>query len=816
MSAGALARRRGVRTFISPGEYGAREARSGSLSGYAADVRLRDFLARWGWSFALVASVLAPSSARAELDTFRTGDGHSGAKTVTALRTVVNSYAPLAASAGAGDTQLTIGSIVGDPAGFAANDLVAIWTATGNNPAATGLYELARVKTAVGSTLTLTKPITVYPPDLTTFVAGITQVVRVPEFTTVNVPSGTSIAAVPWTGDPVSGFSGGILFFLASGAVTVNGALDADKAGFRGGALDDAAETNTSCPSGDGLPVNGYAPKGEGTRSAVPGTPIGGRLYSTNGGGGGNCVQNGGGGGAHYGGGGFGGYAILGQGLGGLGGQPVPYSLVTSDDQTGQFIKPRIMFGGGGGAGEQKHGVGSAGGEGGGAMIIRAGSLTGAGTISADGESAASAGLDALNHSDGAGGGGAGGAIFIRLAGPLSCGALSASGGNGGNTSAGTSSAWGPGGGGGGGHLFLQGTFGSCPGRLNPGTGGSVGPDSHGAEQGQGGFGDGGGDGAWCVAFTKDAACSGRTPACSLSGYCVGCMASFGHPTGKPPVPNPCPTADAPFCQLNGSCTCEPHATTPCGASCATDADCAADQWCAGHCIAKLPNGQPVPDIPPLRGACTPENGARACLSGTCDVADSSCGWKTNETCCADAQCRSDFCDPDDHRCGRPTAHPCTTDANCRSSHCTSGACTGCGSDADCGVGHVCDVPNDACIAGCRQRNGVSNCAKGLSCDAHNGTVGACVSAPGPSVIDPCPAPPPPDAGAPSSPDAGLLPSPEGGAAPTDASDVGQITGGGCACGAGPGSSREPFAMAGLAGVVGALLLRRSRKRSVT
>ena len=779
-------------------------------------MRLRDQVARWGSALVLVAGVLSPSSARAEVDNFHTGDGHSGPKTATALRTIVNSYAPLAANAGVGDSQLTIGSITGDPAGFAANDLVAIWTATGGNPSATGVYELARVQTVAGSTLTLTKPITVFPPDVPAFPAGITQVVRVPEFTTVNVPSGTSIAAVPWTGDAVAGFSGGILIILATGTVTVNGALDADKAGFRGGALDDAVETSTSCPSGDGLPANGYAPKGEGTSTAVPGTPVGGRAYATNAGGGGNCVQNGGGGGGHAGVGGRGGDAILGQDLGGQGGWlPLPIYSWFTFDQAKQDPIQRIMFGGGGGSGEQRNGVGSAGGAGGGAIIVRAGSLAGAGRISADGESAASAGLDALNQSDGAGGGGAGGGILIRLVGHASCAEVSARGGNGGDTSVGTSSAWGPGGGGSGGRVAWQSApGGACPIHLDQGAPGHIGGDSRGAFNGT--FGDlvpTSDQGAYCVPLTNDPACTGTTPFCSVDSTCRGCTATFGQTFRlAPSTIFPCGTADAPFCQKDGSCTCEPDASTPCGASCASDADCASDQWCAGHCIAKVPNGQPVPNIPPLRGACTPENGARACLSGTCDVSDSLCGAKSNQTCCGDAQCRSNVCDPGDHLCGLLMAQPCATDADCRSNHCSL-LCVHCALDSDCGVGHLCDVPHDRCIAGCRERNGVSNCPKGLSCDAHDGTAGTCVNAPGPSVFEPpCPIPPPPDAGAPPTPDAGLPASPVGGAAAADAGD--EISGGGCACGAVAGGPRQPFAIAGLAGLVGALLLRRNRRRA--
>ncbi|GEM_PF-654618 len=88
---------------------------------------------------------------------------------------------------------------------------------------------------------------------------------------------------------------------------------------------------------------------------------------------------------------------------GGLGGHPLVY------DPT------RIFFGGGGGAGDQDSGQGGSGGRGGGLVYItNYGSITGSGSIEANGADGGSSGP--FQGNDGAGGGGAGGWIHIENA----------------------------------------------------------------------------------------------------------------------------------------------------------------------------------------------------------------------------------------------------------------------------------------------------------------------------------------------------------------------------------------------------------------
>jgi uncharacterized repeat protein (TIGR01451 family) len=162
-------------------------------------------------------------------------------------------------------------------------------------------------------------------------------------------------------------------------------------------------------------------------------------------------------------------------GNGGAGGNAWS-SAIADGGFGGVFEAPsttRIVLGGGGGAGSTNNstasgpvaltnGGNSGGVAGGGLVLIRAGSISGTGTISANGSHA----LDVLN--DAGGGGGAGGTILVTAQyGTLTGLTLTARGGNGGN-------AWlvqtagvypgerhGPGGGGGGGAVYLSSTAGS-------------------------------------------------------------------------------------------------------------------------------------------------------------------------------------------------------------------------------------------------------------------------------------------------------------------------------------------------------------------
>ncbi len=355
--------------------------------------------------------------------------------------------------------------------------------------------------------------------------SGKVQVIRVPRFSNVTINSGASITCQTWNGQ-----IGGVLAMEIDQNIQIqqNALLTVSGKGFRGGQSNDVA-SNGSFSGSDPLQV-GYFGTNSNTEGAEKGEGIGGymteynALYSrygkgapANGGGGGYNHNAGGGGGSNVGtgtytgigvpsptytafwnlelvpiggitspGGGRGGYtystsnqneAVVGpnnnlwsgdkrRNDGGLGGHPLLY------DET------RIFMGGGGGAGDQNFttapnqvGIGGAGG---GIIFLDVyGTISGSGTIEANGANGGSSNPNNITNpapnqkvgNDGAGGAGAGGSIriFHSNALPTSI-ALRANGGNGGNQAfyAGafapspTMEADGPGGGGAGGLISIS------------------------------------------------------------------------------------------------------------------------------------------------------------------------------------------------------------------------------------------------------------------------------------------------------------------------------------------------------------------------
>ncbi|GEM_PF-1400039 len=311
------------------------------------------------------------------------------------------------------------------------------------------------------------------------------QVVRVPQYSSATI-AGTLTTAAQW-----NGASGGIvaidveeeLTFAAGSIVDVNGL------GFRGGGSNPNPYTGgskspspfraTSQGRGQGLD----APKGEGiagtprlvatqpfgqfnVRSTTVTTDLGrpnypngdeGRGAPGNAGGGGNEHNSGGGGGANGGSGGMGGRSFDGVGrnpprfdtyVGGFGGKALPPNPL------------RLMFGGGGGAGDtnDQSEPSGAGGGGGGIVIIRAGSISGNGTINTRGAD----GIDSPQGAkpDAGGGGGAGGTVLVATAaGSVGNLTINATGGIGGDLNENdTPELDGPGAGGGGGVVYTTGT----------------------------------------------------------------------------------------------------------------------------------------------------------------------------------------------------------------------------------------------------------------------------------------------------------------------------------------------------------------------
>ena len=308
------------------------------------------------------------------------------------------------------------------------------------------------------------------------------QVVRVPQYSNAILTG--NLTALAWTGS-----TGGVLALQASSAVNLAGFnLNVSASGFRGGGV------NFTAPYGPPVidPVNGSSfyvaitgalPggeregsfKGEGiagtpqlvyngtaqSNTGIDGYTAGSRARGApgNAGGGGNN-QNGGGGGGGNGGQG-------GQGGGGWNDASRPTTFRDSGGFGGDgasragnnlnLSTSRLIMGGGGGAGHVDGGgtncdLGAWGGNGAGVMIIRAATLSGTGSLLANGGNGFRPNT-AGSCTDAAGGAGAGGTILAAVNTGLSGRVISANGGTGASSSY---SQHGPGGGGGGGVVYYN------------------------------------------------------------------------------------------------------------------------------------------------------------------------------------------------------------------------------------------------------------------------------------------------------------------------------------------------------------------------
>jgi len=419
--------------------------------------------------------------------------GRDGAATITG---VVDTYYPGSATAAAGSASLTLGTSTGSSAPIAIGDLVLVIqmqdaainsTNTGaygdgvaGDPAtgstalnSSGLYEYAVATSAVplaGGALTISSGlINTYTSAAASASQGARhfQVVRVPQYAAATLTSGLTAAAF-------NGSTGGVLAFDVAAGLTLNGAaVSVSQEGFRAGLgrqlAGGAGGGGTDYVGLSANPFHGQ--KGEGiagtsqylydsrtggtVNNGSDGYPNGSTARGApgNAGGGGtdpdpagNDQNTGGGGGANGGAGGMGGNSWLTNiAVGGFGGTAFAATA------------GRVALGAGGGAGSRNNSGAianaSSGGNGGGIVLIRSGSVTGTGSITADG------GTGVAPDNDGGGGGGAGGSVVVatRLGG-LGGLTVSARGGAGTNAWATGASGTpaganyhGPGGGGGGG-----------------------------------------------------------------------------------------------------------------------------------------------------------------------------------------------------------------------------------------------------------------------------------------------------------------------------------------------------------------------------
>ena len=233
-----------------------------------------------------------------------------------------------------------------------------------------------------GNTLNLATPVD------SSGASGTTWAIRMPQYTDVNIQSGT-LTAPGFAGS--SSPLGGMVAFLANGTVNISGGLSASGKGYRGG-----ARTYSNTQTGQ----RGESYNGSYSRSTSAN-------YS--GGGGGrspSLTHASGGGGGHSGSGGSG------TAIGGWGNTPG-----AAGSSSGDTSLSSIFYGGAGGSGslDSDAGGGSyggAGGNGGGLVLFSSAGLTGGGSITSNGNNGET-GYYGNGASSPGGGGGAYGSIYI-------------------------------------------------------------------------------------------------------------------------------------------------------------------------------------------------------------------------------------------------------------------------------------------------------------------------------------------------------------------------------------------------------------------
>jgi hypothetical protein len=437
--------------------------------------------------------------------------GKDGSKTITIANQIVNEFTNLTANASSGATTITVSSSSLNAnsrfsSSLAAGDLILIIQMQGASITTTdnssygnvsnynncGKYEYAKVASVPNAT-----SITLANSLVNSYTSsGKVQVVRVPRYTDLTINVGASISTDGWDGT-----KGGIVAIEVANNVVLNGSINVNSKGFRGGSIEQNSIMPGNITTRRTSDSNNGAEKGESIAGPASSLSNGqyGRGAPANGGGGGNAHNAAGGGGSNAGittgytgtgnpdisdpnwvtawnlevagfanttspGGGRGGYTYSQNGanpltkapghtdwggdnrnnVGGFGGRPLDYS-------TG-----RIFMGGGGGAGDSNNNTAQPAGNGGGIVFLLVkGNVTGTGTIYANG--ATPDRTLGPNGRDGSSGGGGGGTVLIyHFSGSTSGISIQSAAGYGGSQNlTATSEAEGAGGGGGGGYVAI-------------------------------------------------------------------------------------------------------------------------------------------------------------------------------------------------------------------------------------------------------------------------------------------------------------------------------------------------------------------------
>lgn len=280
------------------------------------------------------------------------------------------------------------------------------------------------------------------------------QIIRLAKYTNHTVPV-AGHNTLDWDGE-----IGGVFAIDVSGILTLGGNIDVSGQGFRGGAVGSGNPSLGNCEEDYRTTDSNFGFKGEGIyrfSNSDSASYLNARGKVLNGGGGGNVLNAGGGGGGNYSAGGQGGPGIDRFAVGFPSCDPVAGGL-GGIDLSDEISASRFFMGGGGGGGQQDPGGdATAGLNGGGIIMIKAGTIL----VSGGDRNIAADGVDVTDVSsiDGGGGAGAGGSILLVVDSWTFGGndlTVSANGGDGGDSDHNLSH--GGGGGGGMGVILISGT----------------------------------------------------------------------------------------------------------------------------------------------------------------------------------------------------------------------------------------------------------------------------------------------------------------------------------------------------------------------
>ncbi len=336
---------------------------------------------------------------------YGTGTGKDGPLTITGDNTILNNYTYLTLDYTGG-----INLSVSDASEFNEGDEILIIQMQNYSGGIAGAYEFATIDSVdkINNNITLISALSndFYTGTFNQVNATVTQIVRVPHYTTIDLDSGF-ITAPAW-----NGYYGGVVVFKSMSGVNFNGGtINVNEKGFRGG----------DC---NGCGNNAWGDQGEGHLGLGLDCGV---VDCGTGAGAIGLLANGQGGGGGYGPSGVNGEPGAGGGYGTIGGNGTSTYNSTGGSDIGIANLSLLFFGGGAGGGGDNDG-GTPYPEysdGGGMVIIFADSISNA-AVYAKGETGTGPG-----GAGGVSGGGAGGTIWLSTT-NLSISEVNASGGAGG------------------------------------------------------------------------------------------------------------------------------------------------------------------------------------------------------------------------------------------------------------------------------------------------------------------------------------------------------------------------------------------------